>query len=205
MSEQALELNVINYEPIFPTMTARVLLDMPIDDMVEDVLAFVNNEENCPAGFSSLYTERSIDSLRGVAELKQAIYGVTCAMGRELKYEADYEKSNLQLWIDVMRRDNTQDARISPRGLYAGQFVIRAEENYSPLVITNPVFAYRVHEPFVRPEDQGPFTAEALLLKPEVGVLNVWPAFMQTRVPTMTEPGPRISFGFKIDFLPPGA
>lgn len=200
-----LETNVINYEPVFPVMTAKVLLDLPIENMVEDALAFVDNEQNFPGGFSSVYTDRSIDSLRGVSELKQAIYGVACSFGRELKYEANYDKSNIQLWLDVMRRDNARETWISPRGILAGHFVIRTEENYSPILLSNPTNPFRIHEPAVRPEDQGPFTAEALVIKPEVGVLYLWPAWMPCRLPPMTEPGPRISYGFKIDFLPPGA
>lgn len=202
---KALEKNVINYEPIFPTLTARVLTDLPVEEMVEDALKFVNNEQNCPGGYSSLLTNQSIDSLRGVKELKEAIYGVSCAMARELKYEINYDKSQIQLWLEVMRRDNSHDTRSHQRGVFAGQFVIRTEEKYTPTVLVNPTMLYRGHEPFVRAQDFGPFTAEALIVKPEVGVLNIWPSWMQYKMPPMTEPGPRIAFGFNIDFLPPGA
>lgn len=202
---RVLEKNVISYEPVFPTITARVLLDLPTEDIVEDALAFVDNEQNCSGGFSSLYTNRSIDSLRGVKEIKEAIYGVSCAIAREMKYEVNYDKSSIHVWLEVMRRDNSHDTRTHPRGLFAGQLIVRTEEDYSPIALVNPTVNYRNHEPAIREEDLGPFTAAALLIAPDVNVLNVWPSWMQYKIPPMTAPGPRIAFGFNIDFLPPGA
>lgn len=201
---KALEKNVINYEPIFPILTARVLLDLAIEEMAEDALGLVNNGQNCPGGYSSLLTNQSIDSIRGVKELKEAIYGISCAFARELKFEATYDKSNINVWLEVMRRDSLHDTRYHPRSVFAGQFMVRTEKDYSPIVLTNPTMGLRTHEPFVRAQDFGPFTAEAIVINPEVNTLTIWPSWMQYKMPVMTEPGPRISFGFSIDFLPPG-
>lgn len=202
---KALEKNVINYEPVFPILTARVLLDLAVEEMAEDALALVNNEQNCPGGYSSLLTNQSIDSIRGVKELKEAIYGVSCAFAREMKFEATYDKSNIHVWLEVMRRDSVHDDRYHPRSVFAGQFTVRTEKDYSPIVLTNPTMNLRTHEPFVRPQDFGPFTAEAIVIDPEVNILTLWPSWVHYKMPVMKEPGPRISFGFSIDFLPPGA
>ena len=199
------QLNVISYNPIFPVLTGSVLLDLPVEDMAEDILKLSNNESNCPGGYCSLFSNQSIENVRGVKELRDAIYGISCAVGRELKYEANYEKSATNLWFDVMRRSNYQTNRIQPRNVFSGTFIVRAEAKMSSIVLVNPNLINKMHDPFVRNEDFGPFTADGMILEPKVNTLYFWPAWLQYQVPEMTEPGPRISFGFGIDFLPPGA
>ena len=204
-TQEAPAKNVINYVPVFPVLTANVLLDLPVEHMVEDVLKMVGDQKNCPGGYSSLYNNQSIDNLRGVKELREAIYGVSCAFGREMKFEANYDKSSIQLWVDVMRRGNYHTTHNHPRGVFAGTFMIRSDPKMSPVTFVNPNATHRMHDPFVRQEDLGPFTADAMVINPEVGSLVIWPSWLQYQMPEMTEPGPRISFGFNIDFLPPGA
>lgn len=197
--------NVINYNPIFPILTASVLLDLPVEHMVEDVLKLVGDQKNCPGGYSSLYSGQSLDHIRGVKELKEAIYGVSCSFGREMKFEANYDKSSIHLWVDVMRRGNYHANRNHPRGVFSGAFVVRGDEKMSPVLFSNPTSGLRAHDPYIRPEDLGPFSADTLVVKPDVGTLVVWPSWLQYSQPEMTESGPRIAFGFNIDFLPPGA
>lgn len=199
------QLNVINYNPIFPILTGSVLLDLPVENMVEDILKLSNNESNCPGGYCSLFSNQSIENVRGVKELRDAIYGISCAFGRELKYETNYDKSATNLWFDVMRRGNYHTPHNQPRSVFAGTFTVRADAKMSPVVLVNPNLSNKMHDPFVRQEDFGPFTADGMVLEPKVNILHVWPAWLQYQVPEMTEPGPRISFGFSIDFLPPGA
>lgn len=204
-TEEAPAKNVINYVPIFPILTANVLLDLPVEHMVEDVLKLVGDQKNCSGGYSSLYNNQSIDNIRGVKELREAIYGVSCAFGREMKFEANYDKSSIHLWVDVMRRGNYHGIHNHQRGVFAGTFMIRTDAKMSPLTFVNPNATKRMHEPYVRQEDLGPFTADAMVNQPDVGTLCIWPSWLQYQMPEMTEPGPRISFGFNIDFLPPGA
>jgi len=203
-TEPKLQKNVISYSPVFPILTGAVLLDLPIDDMVEDVIGLVGDQKNCPGGYCSLYSELNIDNLRGVKEMKEAIYGVSCAFGRELKFEDDYDKSAIQLWVNVLRRDNYQTIRSHQRGVFSGLIAIRTDNKMSPILFKNPSFDQRSHEPFVRPQDLSPFTADTMSIIPEVGALNIWPSWLQYSQPEMVESGPQISFGFTIDFLPPG-
>ena len=198
------QLNVIAYNPIFPILTGSVLLDLPVEDMAEDILKMSNNQSNCTGGYSSLYSSQSIENIRGISEMRQAIYGISCAIGRELKYETDYEKSSINLWFDVMRRGNYHVAHNQPRSVFSGTFIVRSDTKMSPIVLINPNLSNRMHDPFIRNEDLGPFTADAIIVEPKVNVLNIWPSWLQYQMPEMTEPGPRISFGFSIDFLPPG-
>jgi len=117
--------NVINYNPIFPILTGNVLLDLPITNMEEDILKFVNNQSNCPGGYSSLFSSQSIENVQGVSALRDAIYGISCAFGRELKYEINYDKSFINVWFDVMRRSNYHVAHNQPRSVFTGTFIVR--------------------------------------------------------------------------------
>jgi len=197
--------NVINYAPIFPVLTAQVLLDLPLDDMVEDALKLASDTKNSDAGYSTFFNNQDLGNIRNVSKLREAIYGVCCAFGRELKFETNYDKSSIHLWLNVTRRGDHHPPLLHQRSVFAGIFHARIQEDIGPIVLLNPTASLRGHEPFVEPQDQGPFTASAISLSPALNTLHIWPAWMMSSIPTLTVSGPYISFGFTIDFLPPGA
>lgn len=197
--------NVINYNPVFPVMTSNVILDLPVEDMSHDILQLATDIKNYEGGFTTYFNKQNIDSVRGVKELKEAIYGVCCAVGRELKYEMQYEKCSIELWASVMRRGGYHPPHAHPRSTFSGTFYARVDDKMSPLVMMNPTTPFRSHDHVIRPQDVGPFTSDTLMLKPAVNTMFIWPSWMHHFVPEMTESGPRISLSFNVDFLPPGA
>ena len=197
--------NVINYNPIFPIMMAEVLIDLPIDEMVEDVLKLPDvNTDNYPGGYTTYSNHLNIDHIRGVKELKEAIYGITCAYGRELKYEANYEKCSIQLWLNVMRRGGHHGYHAHQRAVFAGTFYARVDDKMSPIILYNPTMPFRSKDPDVRPQDRTAFTSETMEIIPKNNTLIMWPAWLSHMVPKMVESGPRISFSFSVDYLPLG-
>ncbi len=76
--------NVINYEPLFPVLTASINLDLAVEDMASDLFALATDTVNCEGGFTTYTTGQNIDHIRGINDVKQAIYGVACAIGRNL-------------------------------------------------------------------------------------------------------------------------
>ncbi len=196
--------NVINYEPLFPVLTASINLDLAVEDMASDLFALATDTINCEGGFTTYTTGQNIDHIRGINEVKQAIYGVACAMGRELKMELNYDKASIHVWANVMRRDGHEPVHNHKRGVFSGTFVVHADEKDSPLVIENPTEGLRMHEGFVRPQDYTAFTAPSIAINPKVNQLVIWPSWLYYQVPKMQTSGPRVTFGFTVDFLPPG-
>lgn len=196
--------NVINYTPVFPVMTASVLLDLPVEDMIQDVLQLATDTKNYEGGYTTFFNKQNIDLVRGVKELKEAIYGVTCAFGRELKYEMNYDKCSIELWVSVMRRGGYHPPHNHPRSTFSGTFYARVDDKMSPLVMMNPTSSLRMHDHYIRPQDAGAFTSEAMTVKPVNNTMHIWPSWMSHYVPEMVESGPRIAFSFNVDFLPPG-
>jgi len=198
--------NVINYEPIFPILTAGVLLDLPIEEMVNGILKKAVDIKNHTSGYTTYFNRENIDNIEGVSLLKEAIYGISCSFGRELKYELDYERCALHLWANVMRKGDYHEMHNHPRSIFSGTFYARIDDTMSPLVIKNPSISNRMHEPVVvRPEDNTPFNASLIVIKPKVNNLHIWPSWLEHKVPEMEVGGPRVSFSFSVDFLQPGA
>lgn len=206
-TEQATEqsqTNVINYNPVFPTLTASVLLDLPVENMIEDLLKLDVNTDNYSGGWTTYFSNQNIDNVRGAKELKEAIYGVSCAFAREMKYEVNYDKCSIRVWANVMRKGGYHVAHDHKQATISGTFYARVEDDMSPLVFKNPTSIYRAKEPFIRPEDMTAFTSENLVVVPKVNTMVLWPSWMSHEVLEMKVPGPRISFSFNVDFLPPG-
>ena len=199
------QLNEINYTPVFPVLTASVLLDLPIEDMVKGMLEKAVDLKNYTGGYTTYFNGENIDNVKGVAELKEAIYGICCSMARELKYSVNYEKCALRVWANVMRKDNYHEMHNHPGALFSGTFYAQTDDTMSPLVLKNPNFMYRGQDPISAPQDMTPFTATFLTILPKVNQLYIWPAWMEHFVPEMKVSGPRVSFSFSINFLPVGA
>ena len=93
-----------------------------------------------------------------------------------------------------------------PRSIFSGTFHAQIDDTMSPLIIKNPNNLNRMHEPIiVRPEDNTPFNAPLMIIKPKVNNLHIWPSWLEHKVPEMEVGGPRVSFSFSVDFLQPGA
>jgi hypothetical protein len=198
------EKNVINYNPIFPTLTAVVNIDLPIEDMARDLWTLAGETENCDGGYTTFMTRQTIDHIKGIDEAKQAIYGIACAFGREQKFEVNYDKAAVNIWANVMRRGGIQSPMSHTNSYFAGVINISVAEDDSPLLLSNPTYLYRGHEGFIRPDDYGPFTAPSMSMKTKNNQLLIWPSWLQYAVPKMKTSGPRVTLGFTVDFLPPG-
>lgn len=205
-TDQPVELqkNVIQYNPVFPVMISQVLLDLPVDDMVEDTLKLAVDTKNYSGGYTTYFNQQDLESVRGVKELKEAIYGVSCAFGRELKYEANYEKCSIQLWVSVMRRGGYHTQHNHHKSFLSGTFYARVEDDMSSLIFKNPTQLFRGKEPYIRDQDRTAFTSDAMYVTPKVNTLHLWPGWLEHEVPEMLVSGPRVAFSFNVDFLPPG-
>ncbi|NBX49448.1 hypothetical protein EBT25_05790 [bacterium] len=196
---------VINYEPIFPLMTASVKLDLPIQDMAVDVLELAKQEKNYSGGYTTYFNKQVVDMLRGVSDLKETIYGVCAAFGRELKYELNYDRCAIELWASVIRKGGYHPPHNHARSMFSGTFYVNVDADMSPLVLMNPTTPFRMHEGFVRDADKGPFTSDVLVLKPENNQMIIWPSWLNHYVPEMEVDKSRIAFSFNVDYLPIGA
>lgn len=197
--------NVINYNPVFPTMFADVKLDLPVVDMATDILALAQDTENYDGGYTTYFNNQNIDHVRGIAELRQAIFGVVTSYARELKYELNDNKVSIQMWASVMRKNGFHGVHNHPRSQFSGTFYVQCDETMSPIVFHNPTAPFRMHEPLVgRPQDHTPFTSPSLMIQPRVGSMIIWPSWIYHHVERMRVDGPRISISFNVDSLPPG-
>lgn len=199
------EVNVINYNPIFPTLTAVVNLDLPVEDMARGLWELAGDKENCDGGYTTFMTGQSIEHIRGYDLAKQAVYGIACAFGREQKFEVNYDKAAVHIWANVMRRGGSQPPMSHTGSFFTGVINVSVAEDDSPLLLSNPTQIYRGHEGYIRPADYGPFTAPSMSVKNANNQLVIWPSWMQYAFPKMNTSGPRVSLGFTVDFLPPGA
>lgn len=201
----AADVNTINYNPIFPVMTATVKLDLPVATLCEDSLKLAGDQKNYEGGYTTFFNNQNIDHIRGVTELRQAIFGVCSAFGREMKYEANYDKCSIHLWVNVMKKGGYHPPHNHARSVFSGTFYAKVDETTSGLILINPTQPLRNHDPLVRAEDAGPFTSETLLMRPEVNTMIIWPSWLMHSVPQMDSDETRISFSFNVDYLPPGA
>jgi uncharacterized protein (TIGR02466 family) len=198
--------NVINYNPIFPILMAQINLDLPVTDMAEDLMSLANNTENYSGGFTTYYTNQYIDGVRGITDLKQAIYGVAAAYMKELKYDVNLEKCGIHLWANIMKKDGYHGHHRHERSVLSGTYYVQTFEDSSPLIIENPTSMFRMHEPIVaKPEDYTAFTSPMLSLQPKPNTLFMWPSWLVHHVPSSKSSLPRISLSFNVDYLPKGA
>jgi uncharacterized protein (TIGR02466 family) len=198
--------NTIFYNPVFPIMTASINLDLPVEDMASGIYQLASDIKNYEGGYTTFHNGQSIDHIRGIPELKEAIYGVVMSFTRELKVEVNPNKCSIQLWASVIRRDGHHGVHHHPRSMYSGTFYVNVNENSSPLVLMNPTMQMRVHDPVPsRPQDLGPFTSESLAIKPKNNQLILWPSWLMHHVPVHTDSAPRVAISFNVDFAPNGA
>jgi uncharacterized protein (TIGR02466 family) len=196
---------VINYNPVFPVMTAMVNLELPIDGMSLDMLKLAGDRTNHISGFTTATENINIDQFQGVPLLKEAIYGIACAFGREMKYESNYEKCSISVWANVMRKGNYTLPHGHKRTVFSGVFFASAPSNAGSIAILNPTTIYRDHEPLIAPNDTTAFTADSFGIQPSLNSLFIWPSWLQYCVPEIKSEDPLVCFFFTVDFLPPGA
>lgn len=199
------EKNVIGYNPVFPIMTASVKLDMPDQELSDDILKLAGDRVNDIVGFTTARETVNLDVFSGITKLKEALYGVSVTLGRELKFEANYDKCAITVWASVVRDGNYSLPAGHRRNVFAGVYFVGAGTGDNPLVVLNPTNLYREHEPVVGPTDLTAFTAPSFAIKPEVGTLHVWPAWLQYCFPQVKTETPIVCLFFSVDFLPLGA
>lgn len=200
--------NVINYNPVFPVMTASVNLDLPVEDMAQDLLQLASDTVNYDGGYTTYFNKQRIDHIRGFKQLEEAIYGVTNSFLRELKYEVNPQKCSIHSWASVIRYGGSHGIHNHPRSVISGTYYIQCDEKSVPLVIENPTNGFRMHDPMVmRPEDFTAFTAPSMTVQPKPNMMVIWPSWLYHYVPKVIdqEARPRIAISFNVDFLPPGA
>ena len=202
------ETNVINYNPIFPVMTASVLLDLPIDDMANDILRMATDVENYEGGFSSLFTSLSLSNVGSYSKLEEAIYGVSSSYLQELKYEKNDSKCSIVAWANVMRTGGHQRSLAHPHTQLSGAFIVKSDDRAVPFVFDNPTNIFRMHELQIKnPDDFSPYTSPFFSVQPKANTLMIWPSWLTYNIPKIS-PGASVPFifiSFTVDFLPPGA
>lgn len=207
MSEvvDAQEKNVITYNPVFPIMTASITLDLPVEAMASDMLELAGDTTNHVSGFTTASESILLDRFQGVAKLKEAIYGIACTFGRELNYEANYDKCSITVWANVMRKGSHTLPQGHKRTVFSGVFFATAPSNSGSIAMMNPTNIYRDHEPLVAPHDTTAFTADSYGIMPSLNSLSMWPSWLQYCMPEVKSEDPLVCFFFTVDFLPPGA
>lgn len=198
-------INVINYNPVFPTIIAQVKLDLPVQDMAADLMNYANGRENYEGGFTTFYDRSTIDHLRGIKQLQEAIYGVCASFMKEMKYHVNLEKCSIQLWANVMKKDGFHGIHNHPRSVLSGTYYVQTSSESAPIIFENPLNIYRGHDCTVeKPEDHSPFTSPILGINAEPNTMLVWPSWLYHHVPRHTSTLPRISLSFNVDYLPVG-
>lgn len=197
--------NTIYYEPIFPVLTAKVKLELPVEDMARDLLQ-LETEKNYSGGFTTFYNKQSIEHIAGYPQLKEAIYSISLAFAREHKFEVDPEKCAIWTWASIMRKDGYLPSHNHPRSQFSGMFFIKRSSEAPQLVIESPTIPFRMHEPpITNPENYGPFTSPVLSLTPEGNTMLIWPSWMHHMIPPVVNDEPLIIISFNVDYLPAGA
>lgn len=198
-------INVINYNPVFPTLIAQVKLDLPVHDMAADLMHYANGRDNYDGGFTTYFDKSSIDHLRGVSKLKEAIYGVSASFMKEMKYVVNLDKCSIQLWVNVMRKDGFHGIHNHPRSVLSGTYYVQTSEDSAPIIFENPTNIYRGHDCVVeKPEDFSPYTSPLLAINAQPNTMLIWPSWLYHHVPRHNSSIPRISMSFNVDYLPVG-
>ena len=204
-NEEQNQINTIYYEPIFPVLTAKVKLDLPVEDMARDLLQ-MEADKNFSGGFTTFFNKQSIDHIAGYQQLKEAIYGVSLSFAREHKFEVDPEKCAIWTWASVMRKGGYLPSHNHPRSHFSGVFFIKRDPGSAPLIVESPTIPLRMHEPpITNPENYGPFTSPVLTLTPEDNTIMIWPSWLYHQIPLIMDDSPFITISFNIDYLPAGA
>lgn len=200
-------LNTLFYNPIFPTLTAQVNLDLPVQKMAADSLQYAAGRENYEGGYTSFMTRDNLDNeIAGMTELKSAIFGISQSFAREMKWEVNAEKCSIQVWLNVMKKGGHHGHHNHPGSVFSGVFYVQGDEEASPLAFQSPIAFFRMHEPRVqRAEDMNAFSALDLFIPVKVNSLLIWPSWLLHNVPLNKSSIPRISFSFNVDYLPLGA
>ena len=200
--------NVINYNPVFPTLTLVVNTDFDTVDMARDVYKTIGDRENMPGGYCSLFdgmNSKAVETLPKGEDLKGAIYQIALAYMRELKLEINPEKCSVRTWLNILRLNGYVHKPVTGPSQLTGVFVIQSDKTTSPVVLHNPTMRLRSHEALPsRPADFTAFTAPSMQLELEPGRLYMWPSWMEHEVPHMVKGGPLIFVTFTVDYLPPG-
>lgn len=198
-------INVINYNPVFPTIIAQVMLDLPVQDMAADLMNYANDRDNYDGGFTTYFDRSSIDHLRGVTQLKEAIYGVSASFMKEMKYQVNLEKCSIQLWVNVMKKGGFHGIHNHPRSVLSGTYYVQTTEECAPIIFENPLNIYRGHDCVVeKPDDYSPFTAPLMAINAKPNTMLLWPSWLFHHVPRHNSNFPRISMSFNVDYLPVG-
>lgn len=204
---QQKEKNVINYNPVFPTLTASVLMDFDNNQMAEEVYKSVGDKTNITNGYSSLLDNpKAVENLPKGQDLLGAIYQISLSFLREMKVEFNPEKCNMRTWLTVHRKGSYAPKTRNPLSQLSGVYYIKADKDMSSLVLHNPTTPLRSHEHLpMRIQDFTAFTAPSMAIQPEENTLFIWPSWLEHEIPEMQVGGPLICVNFTIDFLPSGA
>jgi uncharacterized protein (TIGR02466 family) len=199
--------NVINFNPVFPTLTASVLLDFDVEEMKQEVYKLASDLKNFPGGYTSLISNpKAVDDMKNGQELLGALYQISLSFLREMKVEFNAEKCNLRTWVNVLRKDGYIPQQNHPLTQLTGMYFLSCQEKTSPIVLHNPTAPLRAHEHVpMRVQDFTAFTAPSMVIQPKENTLYVWPSWLKYEIPAMEIGGPLIYIGYSVDFLPTGS
>jgi uncharacterized protein (TIGR02466 family) len=197
----------VQFVPVFPTLIADIRnVGLNTQGLVTDAIQLAGDTVNYEGGFTTYFTKHDIESsIRGVKELKAAVYGVAMAYCDQYKYEIDREACNIHLWVSVIRKGGWHGRHIHPRSQISGTYWAQADDKAARIVFCNPTAGLRMHEPYIAPNDLQEFTSPTLTIQPESDMMMMWPSWLEHEVmPSEEQERPRVAYSFNIDFLPPG-
>ena len=201
--QQEAKPNAILYDPVFPVLTASVLLEFDLDTMRSEIYKIASDKKNAPGGFIS--EQKDVDTLSQGTELQGAVYQVCLNFLRELKLEFNTEKCSMRCAINVLRKDGYLPIQQMQHSQVTGMFFVSRPTGTSNLMLHNPTTPLRSHEHLpMRPQDLTAFTAPSISIEPKENTLYVWPSWLKHELSSMDIGGPLIAISFAIDFLPTG-
>ena len=198
--------NEIMFNPIFPVLTASVLLDFDLETMKSEIYNIASDKKNFPGGFTTKQSDiKAVDKLSEGEKIQGAIYQISLNFLRELKLEFDPDRCSVRTAINVLRKDGYLPVEQTPHAQVSGMFFVSCPVGSSKMMLHNPTTHLRSHEHLpMRPQDLTAFTAPSILIEPKDNMLYIWPAWMKHELAPMEIGGPLIVISFAVDFLPTG-
>lgn len=200
------EKNQVQFEPLFPILTAMVDLDIDFEETLQHIYKLSGDAVNSPVGWTTLGQDpAAVKKLPAGEAIEGAIYGVATTFMKELKSEYDPDKCLIRSWINVIRKGNHQPRMNFANNQLCGVIILSSQEKSPPVVLHNPSSIYRAHEiPPFRIADYTPFTSPTAALPAKPNHMILWPSWVQQEIPPAEAGVPLIYIAFTVDFLPKG-
>lgn len=200
--EQPGQKNVINYNPVFPTLMGQIeLTDIDTQALADDLIKAAGGRENYEGGWTTYFTQDNLAHIREFDKVAQAAVGVAVSYAKEMKWQVQPEDARLYIWANVMTKKGLHPIHRHPLASVSGTFYVKCNEKSAAIQFFSPMASLRMHEPRPAPQDQGPFTSDTLTILPRPSTMLVWPAWLEHCVNQHLDDEPRVSISFNVDFV----